>query len=62
MMSIFTRQEPGDSPRPITRFLCGLSGPIFSKAKLGNDPLFGILTAYRFKEVEELVSSALDLD
>jgi ATP-dependent DNA helicase RecQ len=45
-----------DSPRPITRFLCGLSGPVFSKAKLGRDPLFGILTAYRFKDVEEFVN------
>lgn len=43
------------SSRPIVRFLCGLSGPAFTKAKLGRDPLFGILTAYRFQLVEDFV-------
>ena len=48
-----------DSVRPIARFLCGLSGPAFTKARLGRDPLFGILTNYRFQLVEEYVVSAL---
>jgi ATP-dependent DNA helicase RecQ len=48
-----------DSARPISRFLCGLSGPAFTKARLGRDPLFGILTTYRFQLVEEFVSLVL---
>ena len=41
------------SPRPLTRYLTGLSGPAFTKAKLSRDPLFGVLTTYRFQVVEE---------
>jgi ATP-dependent DNA helicase RecQ len=47
--------EVFDTPRRITRFLCGLSGPAFTKAKLGRHPLFGILTNYRFQIVESFV-------
>ena len=45
-----------DSARPIARFLCGLSGPAFTRARLGRDPLFGILSSYRFQVVEEHVN------
>lgn len=35
-------------PRQLARFLCGLSSPAQSKAKLGRNPLFGRLEAYPF--------------
>jgi ATP-dependent DNA helicase RecQ len=37
--------------RQAARFLCGLSSPTASKAKLGKDKLFGIFEEYRFGEV-----------
>lgn len=43
--------------RPMARFLCGLSGPAFTRAKLNRDPLFGILTNYRFREVEVFINA-----
>jgi ATP-dependent DNA helicase RecQ len=49
-----------DSARPISRFLCGLSGPAFTKARLGRDPLFGILTNFRFEMVENYVKLNLE--
>ncbi len=49
-----------DSARPISRLLCGLSGPAFTKARLGRDPLFGILTSYRFEVVEKYVKLNLE--
>jgi ATP-dependent DNA helicase RecQ len=45
------------SARPIARFLCGLSGPAFTKARLTRDPLFGILANYRFCVVESFVNT-----
>ena len=38
-------------PRQATRFLCGLSSPAVTHAKLARDPLFGALTARPFAEV-----------
>ncbi|MEI7984839.1 MAG: RecQ family ATP-dependent DNA helicase [Armatimonadota bacterium] len=49
-----------DSARPISRFLCGLSGPAFTKARFGRDPLFGILTNFRFEMVENYVKLNLE--
>lgn len=45
------------STRPLARFLCGLGGPAFTKAKLSRDPLFGILASYRFQDVENYCES-----
>lgn len=41
--------------RPMARFLCGLTGPAFSKAKVMKDPLFGSLANYRFAKVLDFV-------
>jgi ATP-dependent DNA helicase RecQ len=38
-------------PRQLARFLCGLSSPAQSKARIGRNPLFGKLEAYLFGEV-----------
>jgi ATP-dependent DNA helicase RecQ len=38
-------------PRQQARFLCGLSGPAFSTARLGRHPQFGILEEHRFSDV-----------
>jgi ATP-dependent DNA helicase RecQ len=38
-------------PRQQARFLCGLSSPALSRARLGSNPLFGVLAGYRFREV-----------
>jgi ATP-dependent DNA helicase RecQ len=46
-----------ESPRVMARFLCGLTSPAFSKAKVASNPLFGLLEEYRFKRVLEHVAS-----
>ena len=38
-------------PRQLARFLCGLSSPAASRARLTRHPLFGTLQAYRFADV-----------
>lgn len=38
-------------PRQAARFLCGLSSPALSKAKLGGHKLFGVLAEYPFAQV-----------
>jgi ATP-dependent DNA helicase RecQ len=38
-------------PRQIARFLCGLTTPALTRAKLSRDPLCGALEAYRYIEV-----------
>ena len=38
-------------PRQCARFLCGLSSPALTRAKLGRDPLFGALEGRPFAEV-----------
>ncbi len=38
-------------PRQAARFLCGLSSPATTQAKLARVPLFGVLVARRFSEV-----------
>ena len=39
------------APRQRARFLCGITSPATSRAKLGRDPLFGALADRRFAEV-----------
>ena len=39
------------APRQIARFLCGLTSPAVSRARLGRHPLFGALEDRRFAEV-----------
>ena len=39
------------TPRRRAKFLCGLSSPSFTKAKLARHGLFGVAEAYRFEEV-----------
>jgi ATP-dependent DNA helicase RecQ len=41
--------------RQLTRFLCGISSPATSRAKLGRDSRFGALAHYRFAEVEKVL-------
>jgi ATP-dependent DNA helicase RecQ len=38
-------------PRHVARFLCGLTTPALTRAKLTKDPLFGCLEAYGYAEV-----------
>jgi ATP-dependent DNA helicase RecQ len=40
-------------PRQVARFLCGLTSPALSKARLMRNPLFGKLENHRFAEVLE---------
>jgi ATP-dependent DNA helicase RecQ len=44
------------SARQITRFLCGLSSPLLTQAKLTKDPLFGSLAEQAFADVLGAVS------
>jgi ATP-dependent DNA helicase RecQ len=46
-------EHPGvlNSPRQIAKFLCGLSSPAFTQAKLTRNALFGRLEEYRFQDV-----------
>ncbi len=39
------------TPRAVARFLCGLSSPRSGRARLGKDPLFGVLTEVPFPDV-----------
>lgn len=56
---LWSRVEPavekaGDvlgSSRAVARFLCGLTSPRSSRARLGKDPLFGALTGVPFPQV-----------
>ena len=38
-------------PRQQARFLCGLSSPAITQARLARNPLFGVLEAHRFADV-----------
>jgi ATP-dependent DNA helicase RecQ len=39
------------APRQQARFLCGITSPAASRAKLGRDPLFGVVVDRRFADV-----------
>lgn len=43
--------------RAMARFLCGLSNPAFSKAKITKEPLYAVLDAYRFDSVLAFLES-----
>ena len=43
------------TPRQRTRFLCGISSPATTKAKLQAHPLFGALEGVPFQEVLDMV-------
>jgi ATP-dependent DNA helicase RecQ len=47
------REQPAvlGEPRQQARFLCGLSSPALSRARLSSSPLFGVLGEHRFGEV-----------
>jgi ATP-dependent DNA helicase RecQ len=54
--AVALRQKEGKilaDPRPFTRFLCGISSPALSRAKLTSHPLFGVLDAVPFQTVLE---------
>ena len=38
-------------PRQQARFLCGLTSPALTRARLSSNPLFGILAAHHFDDV-----------
>ena len=48
-----------NSPRQAAKFLCGLTAPAFSKARITKDSLFGILEEYRFQDVMEFCDASL---
>jgi ATP-dependent DNA helicase RecQ len=45
-------------PRQLTRFLCGISSPALSKAKLARHPLFGSLAEAPFAQVAAIAAAA----
>jgi ATP-dependent DNA helicase RecQ len=45
------------APRQVARFLCGLTSPAASRARLGRDPRFGQLSHHRFAAIAEAASS-----
>lgn len=49
------QHEPLRAPRQLTRFLCGLTSPAATKARLTRDPRFGRLVHHRFRTVQEAV-------
>ena len=44
-----------DTPRAVTRLLCGVSSPRLSRARLGSHALFGALAEVPFAQVEAWV-------
>ena len=44
--------------RQLARFLCGLTSPASSRARLGRDPRFGALAGFSFSRVLKLVEAA----
>ncbi len=50
------------SPRQLTRFLCGLTSPAASRARLGRDDRFGRFTHMRFQVVMKAVESVMPND
>ena len=45
-----------DDPRRCAKFLCGISSPVFTRAKLGRNRLFGALATRRFADVLRAVT------
>jgi ATP-dependent DNA helicase RecQ len=46
-----TAPEALGAPRQLARFLCGLTSPAVSRARMGRHPLFGALEEHRFADV-----------
>ena len=46
-----THPDALHAPRQVARFLCGLTSPALTRARLGRHDLFGIWEAYRFGDV-----------
>jgi len=42
----------------LTRFLCGISNPLFTRIKARNLPGFGKLEKYRYQDVKSWLASA----
>jgi ATP-dependent DNA helicase RecQ len=57
-----THPEALGTPRQQARFLCGLSSPALTAARLGRHPLFGRLEDYGFAEVLEWCPSITESD
>jgi ATP-dependent DNA helicase RecQ len=51
------RLEPLATPRQLTRFLCGLSSPATSRARLTKEPAFGALAEVPFQTVLQWVAA-----
>ncbi len=49
--------EPLASPRQVTRFLCGLTSPATTRARLGRHELFGALGGVPFQDVLRLAEA-----
>jgi ATP-dependent DNA helicase RecQ len=52
------RHAPLASPRQVARFLCGLSSPATTRAKLRAHPMFGVFASAPFHDVLALAESA----
>ena len=50
-LSIVAAPDVLSTPRALARFLCGLSSPRLGRARLGKNPLFGVLEAAPFLDV-----------
>jgi ATP-dependent DNA helicase RecQ len=50
------RPEIFAEPATLARFLCGVTSPAFSRARLSSDPLFGALAQVPFPEVKRRLS------
>ena len=47
-------------PRQLARFLCGLTNPATSKARLSRHALFGVLAERRFAQVMSFAEAVLE--
>jgi ATP-dependent DNA helicase RecQ len=55
---VATHPEALAGARQQARFLCGITSPAASRARLSRDPLFGVLAERRFAEVLEWCAGA----
>ena len=58
IMQLISEQESAQilqNPHVLARFLCGVTSPHLSKAKLTKHPLFSILENVPFKQIQEWV-------
>ena len=60
MLAALRAEHPAalGQPRQLARFLCGLSSPATTRAKLSRHELYGALAAHRFAAVLLAVSPA----